>query len=203
MARYTGPKTKLSRRFGVFLVGSPKHFERRSYPPGMHGQKGMRRKTSEYGLALLEKQKLKAQYGVLERQFRRYFETALSRRGITGETLLQLLETRLDNVVYRLGFARTRTAARQMVAHGHVKVNGRKNDIASANLKPGDSVTIKDSPKPRALAARQMEATQIRTVPDWLVVDRDNFSGTVSRIPTRDEIAPVVNEQLVVELYSR
>ncbi|MEX1044519.1 MAG: 30S ribosomal protein S4, partial [Chthoniobacterales bacterium] len=103
MARYTGPKTKLSRRFGVFLVGSPKHFERRSYPPGMHGQKGMRRKTSEYGLALLEKQKLKAQYGVLERQFRRYFETALSRRGVTGVTLLQLLETRLDNVVYRLG----------------------------------------------------------------------------------------------------
>jgi small subunit ribosomal protein S4 len=132
MARYTGPKTKLSRRFGIFLVGSPKHFERRSYPPGMHGQKGMRRKTSEYGLALLEKQKLKAQYGVLERQFRRYFETALSRRGVTGVTLLQLLETRLDNVVYRLGFARTRTAARQMVAHGHVKVNGRKNDIASA-----------------------------------------------------------------------
>ncbi|MEX1009791.1 MAG: 30S ribosomal protein S4, partial [Chthoniobacterales bacterium] len=115
MARYTGPKTKLSRRFGIFLVGSPKHFERRSYPPGMHGQRAMRRKTSEYGLALLEKQKLKAQYGVLERQFRRYFETALSRRGITGLTLLQLLETRLDNVVYRLGFARTRTAARQMV----------------------------------------------------------------------------------------
>jgi small subunit ribosomal protein S4 len=109
----------------------------------------------------------------------------------------------LDNVVYRLGFARTRTAARQMVAHGHVKVNGRKNDIASANLKPGDAVSIKDSPKPRALAARQMEATQIRTVPDWLVVDRENFSGTVSRIPTREEIAPVVNEQLVVELYSR
>jgi small subunit ribosomal protein S4 len=163
----------------------------------------MRRKTSEYGLALLEKQKLKAQYGVLERQFRRYFETALSRRGVTGVTLLQLLETRLDNVVYRLGFARTRTAARQMVAHGHVKVNGRKNDIASANLKPGDAVSIKDSPKPRALAARQMEATQIRTVPDWLVVDRENFSGTVSRIPTREEIAPVVNEQLVVELYSR
>ena len=153
--------------------------------------------------ALLAIAELKAQYGVLERQFRRYFETALSRRGITGETLLQLLETRLDNVVYRLGFARTRTAARQMVAHGHVKVNGRKNDIASANLKPGDAVSIKDSPKPRALAARQMEATQIRTVPDWLVVDRDNFSGTVSRIPTRDEIAPVVNEQLVVELYSR
>jgi small subunit ribosomal protein S4 len=191
MARYTGPKTKISRRFGVFLIGSPKHFERRSYPPGMHGQKGMRRKTSEYGLALAEKQKLKAQYGVLERQFRRYFETALSRRGVTGVTLLQL------------GFARTRTAARQMVAHGHVQINGRKNDISSANVKPGQVVSIKDSPKPRALAARQMEATQIRTVPEWLVVDRDNFSGTVGRIPTREEIAPVVNEQLIVELYSR
>jgi small subunit ribosomal protein S4 len=163
----------------------------------------MRRKTSEYGLALAEKQKLKAQYGVLERQFRRYFETALSRRGVTGVTLLQLLETRLDNVVYRLGFARTRTAARQMVAHGHVQINGRKNDISSANVKPGQVVSIKDSAKPRALAARQMEATQIRTVPEWLVVDRDNFSGTVSRIPTREEIAPVVNEQLIVELYSR
>lgn len=203
MARYTGPKTKISRRFGVFLIGSPKHFERRSYPPGMHGQKGMRRKVSEYGQALAEKQKLKAQYGVLERQFRRYFETALSRRGITGETLLQLLETRLDNIVYRLGFARTRTAARQMVSHGHVQVNGRKNDISSANLKPGDVVTIKNAAKARALAARHMEATQIRTVPEWLVVDRENFSGTVSRIPTREEIAPVVNEQLVVELYSR
>ncbi len=203
MARYTGPKTKLSRRFGVFLVGSPKHFERRSYPPGMHGQKGMRRKVSEYGLALAEKQKLKAQYGVLERQFRRYFDTALSRRGITGVTLLQLLETRLDNVVYRLGFARTRTAARQMVSHGHVQVNGRKTNISSANLRPGDVVTIKETTKARALAGRQMEATQIRTVPDWLVADRENFSGSVSRIPTREEIAPVVNEQLVVELYSR
>ena len=163
----------------------------------------MRRKTSEYALALAEKQKLKAQYGVLERQFRRYFETAISRRGVTGEILLQLLETRLDNIVFRLGFARTRTAARQMVSHGHVRVNGRKCDISSANLRPGDAVAIKDSPKPRALAARQMEATQIRTVPDWLVADRDNFSGTVSRIPTREEIAPIVNEQLVVELYSR
>ncbi len=203
MARYTGPQTKLSRRFGIFLVGSAKHFERRSYPPGMHGQKGMRRKISEYGQALAEKQKLKAQYGVLERQFRRYFETAIARRGITGETLLQLLETRLDNIVYRLGFARTRTAARQMVSHGHVRVNGRKCDIASANLKPGDVVEVKNAPKARTLAARHMEATQIRTVPDWLVVDRENFSGSVSRIPTRDEIAPVVNEQLVVELYSR
>lgn len=203
MARYTGPKTKLSRRFGIYLVGSPKNFERRPYPPGMHGQKGMRRKISEYGQALAEKQKLKAQYGVLERQFRRYFETAIARRGITGETLLQLLETRLDNIIYRLGFARTRTAARQMVSHGHVQVNGRKCDISSSNLKPGDMVTIKDAPKARSLVARQMEATQIRTVPEWLVADRENFTGTVSRIPTREEIAPVVNEQLVVELYSR
>ncbi len=203
MARNTGPKTRVSRRYGVLLIGSAKVFERRNYPPGMHGQKGMRRKISDYGLALAEKQKLKAQYGVLERQFRRYFQTALSRRGVTGETLLQLLETRLDNVVYRLGFARTRSGARQMVSHGHVQVNGRKVDISSTNLRPGDVVKVKESSKSKSLAGRHMEGTSVRPVPDWLVVDRVNFSGTVARIPTRAEIDPIVNEQLIVELYSR
>ena len=135
MARYTGPKTKISRRYGVPLFGPAKALERKNYPPGMHGPKGSRRKQSEYAIALAEKQKLRYQYGLLERQFRRYFQTALTRRGVTGETLLQLLETRLDNVVYRLGFANSRSAARQMVSHGHVHVNGRKVNVSSYNVK--------------------------------------------------------------------
>src|SRR6267154_5406773 len=140
MARYTGPKTKISRRFGVALFGPSKALERKNYGPGMPGPKGSRRKQREYATALAEKQKLRYQYGVLERQFRRYFTIALTRRGITGETLLQLLETRLDNVVFRLGFANSRSAARQLVSHGHVAVNGRKVNVSSFNLKPGDAV---------------------------------------------------------------
>jgi small subunit ribosomal protein S4 len=203
MARYTGPKTKISRRFGVPIFGPSKAMERKNYPPGMHGPKGSRRKQSDYAIALAEKQKLRYQYGLLERQFRRYFQTALTRRGVTGETLLQLLETRLDNVVYRLGFANSRNAARQMVSHGHVSVNGRKVNVSSYTLRPGDEVVVKDKPGSRRLAARNLELTQIAPIPDWLVVDKENFSGKVSRIPTRDEIAPIVNEQLIVELYSR
>jgi small subunit ribosomal protein S4 len=169
----------------------------------MHGPKGSRRKQSEYAVALAEKQKLRYQYGVLERQFRRYFGIASNRRGVTGEILLQLLETRLDNVVYRLGFANSRSAARQMVSHGHVQVNGRKVDVSSCNVKAGDTITVKDKPQSRRLAAKYLELTQITQVPDWLAVDKDQFSGKVSRIPTREEIAPIVNEQLIVELYSR
>lgn len=203
MARYTGPKTKISRRYGVLISGSPKAFERKNFPPGMHGPKGSRRKLSDYAVALAEKQKLRHQYGVLERQFRRYFQMALTRRGVTGEILLQLLETRLDNVVYKMGFAKTLRGARQMVGHGHVAVNGRKATISSMNLKAGDKVEVRDRVKSKSLAQRGVELTQIVTVPDWLVVDKENLSGTVARIPTRDEINPIVNEQLVVELYSR
>ena len=203
MARYTGPKTKISRRFGVPIFGPAKAMERKNYPPGMHGPKGSRRKQSEYAIALAEKQKLRYQYGLLERQFRRYFQIALTRRGITGETLLQLLETRLDNVVFRLGFANSRNAARQMVSHGHVSVNGRKVDVASYTVRPNDEVTIKDKPGSRRLAARHLELTQIAPIPDWLVVDKEGYSGKVARIPTREEIAPIVNEQLIVELYSK
>jgi small subunit ribosomal protein S4 len=203
MARYTGPKTKISRRFGVPIFGPAKAMERKNYPPGMHGPKGSRRKQSEYAIALAEKQKLRYQYGLLERQFRRYFQTARNRRGVTGETLLQLLETRLDNVVYRLGFANSRNSARQMVSHGHVSVNGRKVDVSSFNVRPGDEVIIKDKPGSRRLAARNLELTQIAPIPDWLTVDKEGFSGKVARIPTREEIAPIVNEQLIVELYSR
>jgi len=203
MGKYTGPKTKISRRYGVPLMGSPKALERKNYPPGMHGPKGSRRKQSDYAIALGEKQKLRYQYGLLERQFRRIFQQALRKRGVTGETLLQLLETRLDNVIFRLGLANTRSAARQMVSHGHVRVNGRNVNIASFNLKAGDEVTVKDKPKSRQLALRNLELTQIVPVPDWLVANRDSLSGTVSRIPTREEMQPVVNEQLIVELYSR
>jgi len=203
MARYTGPKDKISRRFGIPLFGATKALEHKNYPPGMHGPKGSRRKQTDYSIALAEKQKLRYQYGLLERQFRRYFQTALTRRGVTGETLLQLLETRLDNIVFRFGFANSRSAARQMVNHGHVQVNGRKVDISSYNVKPGDTVTVKDKPGSRSLAARNLELTQISPVPDWLTLNKEQFSGVVARIPSRDEIAPIVNEQLIVELYSR
>ena len=203
MARFTGPKTKVARRYGVPLFGPSKALERKNYPPGVHGPKGSRRKQSEFAIAQGEKQKLRYQYGLMEGQFRRYFATALRRRGITGETLLQLLETRLDNVVFRLGFANTRRGARQLVSHGHVAVNGRKVNISSFNVKTGDVVAVREKPKSKQLAARNLELTQISPVPDWLTVNRDAQSGTVARIPSREEIAPIVNEQLIVELYSR
>ena len=203
MARFTGPKTKVARRYGVPLFGPSKALERKNYPPGVHGPKGSRRKQSEFAIAQGEKQKLRYQYGLMEGQFRRYFQTALRRRGVTGETLLQLLETRLDNIVFRLGFANTRRGARQLVGHGHVAVNGRKVDISSFNVKTGDVVSVREKPKSKQLAARNLELTQISPVPDWLTVNRDAQSGTVARIPSREEIAPIVNEQLIVELYSR
>src|SRR6201982_350567 len=152
MARYTGPKTKIARRYGVPLFGASKSLERKNYPPGMHGPKGSRRKQSDYAIALGEKQKLRYQYGLMEKQFRRIFQVALRQRGVTGETLLQLLETRLDNVVYRLGLANTRAAARQLVSHGHVQVNGKNVNVSSYNVKDGGDVAIKDKPKSRQLA---------------------------------------------------
>jgi len=203
MARYTGPKSRISLRYGVALYGPSKSLERKNYPPGMHGPKGSRRKQSDYATALAEKQKLRYQYGLMERQFRRYFETALRKRGVTGETLLQMLETRLDNIVYRLGFANSRGSARQLVAHGHVTVNNRKVNVSSYNVKAGDVIAIKDKPGSRRLVTRNLELTQIQPVPDWLVADKDQFQGKIMRIPSREEIAPIVNEQLVVELYSR
>jgi small subunit ribosomal protein S4 len=183
--------------------GSPKAFENKNYPPGQHGPKGSRRKLSDYALALAEKQKLRYQYGVLERQFRRYFQLALSKRGVTGEILLQLLETRLDNVVQKLGFAKTLRAARQMVSHGHVTVNGRKTNISSMNVKAGDKVAVSSKDRSRRLAAKAVDQTSAISTPDWLTADKDGLSGTVARLPTRADINPIVNEQLVVELYSR
>jgi small subunit ribosomal protein S4 len=202
MARYTGPRTKKSRRYGVALFGPHKALERRNYPPGVHGDKG-RRKQSEYATALGEKQKLRIMYGLLERQFRRYYEIALNRRGVTGEILLQLLETRLDNVVFRLGLANSRRAARQMVNHGHIAVNGRKVTIASYITKVGETIEARGNAVSRQLATRGLAAMSIATVPEWLLMDKDNFKGEVKRIPTREEIAPIVNEQLIIELYSR
>ena len=203
MARYTGPKSKVSRRYGIPLFGPSKALERKNYPPGQHGPKGSRRKQSDYGIALAEKQKLRIMYGLLERQFRGYYKTAASRRGVTGETMLQLLECRLDNVVFRMGFANTRRASRQMVGHGHVQVNGRKVDISSYQVKPGDIVAVRERPRSKQLGTRNAELTQIAPVADWMDVNRENLSGKLTRIPSREEIAPVVNEQLIVELYSR
>jgi small subunit ribosomal protein S4 len=168
----------------------------------MHGPKS-RRKHTDYALGLIEKQKFRYYYGLLERQFRGVYERALKRRGVTGETMLQILETRLDNVVFHLGFGNTRAGARQMVSHGHVKVNGRKVDVPSYGLKVNDVVEVKDSNVSRQMATRSLEASTSRAVPEWLTLNRDAFKGTVLRIPTRDEIQPVANEQAVVEFYSR
>jgi len=203
MARYTGPRDKISRRFGVALFGPSKAFERRSYPPGQHGLRGGRRKKSDYAVALGEKQKLRLQYGLLEKQFRGYYEIAARRRGVTGEILLQLIETRLDNVCYRLGFANSRFAARQLVGHGHVKVNGRRVDVPSFQCRPGDKVEVVDKASSQQLVQRMMDLTQGVPLVDWLTIDREKLVGTVSRVPTREDINPMVNEQLIVELYSR
>ncbi len=203
MARYTGPTTKISRRFGVALFGSSKSLERRNFPPGQHGLRAGRKKKSDYSVALGEKQKLRFQYGVLEKQFRGYYEEAARRRGVTGEILLQLLELRLDNVCYRLGFANSRQAARQLVNHGHVLVNGKRVDIASYQVKPGDKVKIGGKPSSQQLALRMMDITQSSPLADWLTLEKEALEGTISRIPDKADINPLVNEQLIVELYSR
>jgi small subunit ribosomal protein S4 len=202
MARYTGPRVRISRRFGVPIFGPSKYLDRRAYPPGVHGPKS-RRKVTEYGLGLIEKQKLKYYYGLMERQFRGVYEKASRRRGVTGEQMLQILETRLDNVVFHLGFASTRAAARQMVGHGHVQVNGRKVNISSYALRVNDVITVKNSNVSRQMATKNFESSTSRAVPDWLSLSKDEFKGVVMRVPTRDEIQPIANEQAVVEFYSR
>ena len=179
MARYTGPRTRISRRFGIPMFGPDKYLERRNYGPGVHGPKS-RRKHTEYGLGLIEKQKLRYFYGLMERQFRGVYERALKRRGVTGEQMLQILETRLDNVVYHLGFAITRAAARQMVSHGHIKVNGRKVNIPSYGLKVNDIVEVKESNVSRQLATKNLEMATSRVVPDWLSLAKEAFKGTVA-----------------------
>ncbi len=202
MARYTGPRVRISRRFGLPIFGPTKYLERRNYGPGVHGPKS-RRKTTDYGLGLIEKQKLRYFYGLMERQFRGVYEKALKRRGVTGEQMLQILETRLDNVVYHLGLANTRAAARQMVAHGHVTVNGRKVSVPSYALRVNDVIAVKSTNVSRQLATKNLELATSRAVPDWLSLNKEELKGVVMRIPTRDEINPIANEQAVVEFYSR
>jgi small subunit ribosomal protein S4 len=202
MARYTGPRVRISRRFGTPIFGPSKYLERKNYGPGMHGPKS-RRKNTDYALGLIEKQKLRYYYGLLERQFRGIYERALRQRGVTGETMLQILEMRLDNVVFHLGFGSTRAAARQMVAHGHIKVNGRRVNIPSYATKVNDTIEVKDTSVSRQMGTRSFESSTSRAIPDWLSLNKEAFRGVVLRIPTRDEIQPIANEQAVVEFYSR
>jgi small subunit ribosomal protein S4 len=201
MARYTGPRTKVSRRARQLLdENKARYFDRRPYPPGQHGRGRIR--ESQYQIQLREKQKLKFMYGLLERQFRRYYETAAGQRGITGENLLRLLETRLDNVVYRSGLAHTRPQARQLVNHGHFMVNGRKVDIPSYRLGQGDVVTMRQRSRD-ILPVQHAVDTVDRQVPEWLVVDKGDRSATVSVLPSRHQIDTEIQEQLIVELYSK
>jgi small subunit ribosomal protein S4 len=209
MARYIGPVCRLCRREGMklFLKGERCYtekcaIEKRNFAPGQHG-KTRKSKLAGYGVQLREKQKVKRIYGVLEDQFRRYFEQAERTRGITGETLLQLLERRLDNVAYRLGFATSRAQARQLVRHGHFIVNGRKVDIPSFSVKPGDVVSIRQSSRSNPSIVHALEEVKGRGVPEWLSFDQAAMSAKIGSIPTREQINLPVQEQLIVELYSK
>ncbi len=208
MARYTGAVCRHCRREGLklFLKGERCYtdkcaIERRNYPPGEHGQ--ARPKFSEYSIQLREKQKLRRIYGVLERQFRRYFAMADRGRGVTGETLLQLLERRFDNIVYRLGFATSRAEARQLVRHGHFRVNGRKVDVPSYLVRPGDTITVRERSRQVARIREALELAQRRGVPEWLEVSAEAFAGSVKALPVRADLTMPINEKLVVELYSK
>ena len=208
MARYTGAVCRLCRREGLklFLKGERCYtdkcaIERRNYPPGEHGQG--RPKFSEYSVQLREKQKLRRMYGVLEGQFRRYFEMADRAKGVTGETLLQLLERRLDNIVYRVGFATSRSEARQLVRHGHFRVNGRKVNVPSYLVRAGDTVSVRERSQKVTRIQGALELAQRRGVPDWLEVTPESFAGRVKALPVRSDLTMPINEKLVVELYSK
>jgi len=209
MARYAGPVCRLCRREGMKLFlkgercnGEKCAIERRNVPPGQHG-KGRRARMLGYGLQLREKQKVKRMYGVLERQFRRYFAEADRRKGVTGETLLQLLERRLDNVVYRLGFATSRPQARQLVRHGHFTVNGRRADIPSFSIKDGDTIAVRPSSAKNPAILYAMEEVKGRGIPEWLIVDGEGLTGRLTAAPTREQLNLPVQDQLIVELYSK
>ncbi len=208
MARYKDEQCRICRREGqkLFLKGARCYSDkcsvtRRNYAPGQHGQK--RAKLSEYGTQLREKQKTKSFYGVGEKQFRGYFEAASNKKGITGENLLQILESRLDNVVYRLGFGASRAQARQLVTHGNIEVNGKKVDIASYQVKAGDVVAIREIRKDNPVVKENIEANSVRPLPEWLEVDREKMSGKVIRLANREDIDLPVEEHLIVELYSK
>ncbi|CAA0239647.1 30S ribosomal protein S4 [Tenacibaculum maritimum] len=201
MARYTGPKTKIARKFGEAIFGDDKNFEKRNYPPGQHGNARRRGKKSEYATQLMEKQKAKYTYGILERQFSNLFKKASASKGITGEVLLQLCEARLDNVVYRLGLANSRSAARQLVSHRHITVNGEIVNIPSYSLKEGDIIAVRE--KSKSLVAIENALASNSNVYEWLTWNTDQKSGTFVKIPERLQIPENIKEQLIVELYSK
>ncbi len=206
MARYHGPVGKISRRLGVGITEKGQRIlNKRSYPPGQHGPTARRRQVSDYGLQLLEKQKARYMYGVLERQFRRLFEQASRRSGVTGEYLLSLLERRLDNVVYRLGLATTRAQARQLVNHGHITVNGRKTNIPSFSVRVGDVIAVRPESRRRTYFKNLVDSGELnryRTA-DWLRLNAADLSGQVVALPRREDAEQDINEQLIVEFYSR
>ena len=202
MARYIGPKTKIARKFGDPIFGSDKILEKKNYPPGMHGNNKRRRKQSEYGIQLKEKQKAKYTYGILERQFANLFDRAQRSKGITGEVLLQLLESRLDNVVYRLGIAPTRAGARQLVSHRHITVNGQVVNVPSSILKPGDIIGVREKSKSLEAISDSLSGSHRSSSP-WLEWDSSQMAGKFLNRPEREEIPENIREQLIVELYSK
>lgn len=201
MARYTGPKTKIARKFGEAIYGDDKAFEKRNYPPGQHGVNKRRGKQSEYAIQLMEKQKAKYTYGILERQFRNMFKRATAAQGITGEVLLQLCESRLDNVVYRMGLSSSRSGARQLVSHRHITVNGEIVNIPSYQLKAGDKIAVRE--KSKSLEAIQNALSNSSAVYEWMTWNNDTKEGTYVSIPARVQIPENINEQFIVELYSK
>ena len=201
MARYTGPKTKIARKFGEAIFGDDKSFEKKNYPPGQHGNARRRGKKSEYAIQLMEKQKAKYTYGILERQFRNIFAKANRSKGVTGEVLLQLCESRLDNVVYRLGISSSRRGARQLVSHRHITVNGEVVNIPSYSLKPGDVVGVREKSKSLQAIAASLEANN--SVYEWLSWNGEKMEGTFVSAPERVQIPENIKEQLIVELYSK
>jgi len=201
MARYTGPRTKIARKFGEPVYGPDKVLEKKNYPPGLHGINKRRRKQSEYGIQLKEKQKAKYTYGVLERQFLNLFKKASRSKGVTGEVLLQLLESRLDNVVYRLGISPTRSGARQLVTHRHITVNGSVVNVPSYLLKPGDLIGVREKSKSLEVITNSLSAGRARG--SWLEWDDAQMTGKFMNVPEREEIPENIKEQLIVELYSK
>jgi small subunit ribosomal protein S4 len=201
MARYTGPKTKIARKFGEAIFGEDKSFEKRNYPPGQHGNNRRRGKKSEYAIQLMEKQKAKYTYGILEKQFRNLFKKATASDGITGEVLLQLCESRLDNVVYRMGLSPSRSGARQLVSHRHVTVNGKGVNIPSYSLKAGDVVAVRE--KSKSLEAIESSLANSSAIYEWITFNNDTKSGTFVSVPARIQIPENINEQFIVELYSK
>ena len=201
MARYRGPKTKIARKFGEAIFGEDRSFEKRNYPPGQHGNNRRRGKKSEYAIQLMEKQKAKYTYGILERQFRNLFKKANRSKGVTGEVLLQLCESRLDNVVYRMGISPSRRGARQLVSHRHITVNGEVVNIPSYQLKPGDMVGVRE--KSKTLVAIEDSLAANSSVYEWITWNSDTKEGTFVSIPERIQIPENIKEQLIVELYSK